>query len=214
MYVPKSFEITDLAEISRFVSTVRAADLVTMRPDGLPIATLLPCIWEDLDIENHSHGKLVMHMSKGNQQWKSIEIGTLGLAIVHGPQAYISPSNYAGKITDHKVVPTWNYQSVHLSGTVGISEDTTLLRKIVDELTQSHEEDRDSPWNIYEADPEYFEAQLRGIVAVTLNISTVEAKYKLSQNRSLADQERVRADLLKSTSLEARELAKQMPWEN
>lgn len=214
MYVPKSFEVTDLAEISRFVSSVRAADLVTMRSDGFPVATLLPCIWKGLDIENHSLGKLVMHMSKGNEQWKSIKFGTLGLAIVHGPQAYISPSNYEGKDTDHKVVPTWNYQSVHLSGTVEISDDVSLLREIVADLTHFHEDDRDVPWDIDTAEPEYLQAQLRAIVAVTLHISSVEAKYKLSQNRSLADQEMVRSDLLNSDDQEEREIAKLMPWKN
>ena len=214
MYVPKPFEVTDFAEISRFVTSARAADLVTMRPDGLPVATLLPCIWKDLDIDSNSYGKLVMHMSKGNEQWKSIGIGSLGLAIVHGPQAYISPSNYAGKNVDHKVVPTWNYQSVHLSGTIETSEDTILLREIVDDLTRSHEESRDVPWDISDADPRYLETQLHGIVAVTLHISRVEAKYKLSQNRSMIDQENVKVDLLQSNDDEARQIGRQMPWKN
>ncbi|MCX6431200.1 MAG: FMN-binding negative transcriptional regulator [Actinobacteria bacterium] len=213
MYLPKHFEISDLVEISDFVSSVRAADLVTIGPDGAPIATLMPCVWKDLDIENVSYGKLVMHMAKGNQQWKSIVGGTLGLAIIHGPQAYVSPSNYEAKLTDHKAVPTWNYQSVHLTGTVDVNDDVTLLREIVSDLTNFHEKDRVKPWSVDEADPTYLAAQLRGIVAVTLNITKVEAKYKLSQNRSLVDQEHVNADLLKSDRPEEREIAAFMPRE-
>jgi transcriptional regulator len=214
MYLPKHFEITDLEEIFRFVADARAADLVTVGPDGLPIATLLPCTWKDLDIEKPSYGKLVMHMSKGNQQWKLIESGGLGLAIIHGSQAYISPSNYEAKLTDHKVVPTWNYQSAHLSGTVEISEDVEQLREIVSDLTDAHETGREKPWGTGEADPAYFEAQLRGIVAVTLHITRVEAKYKLSQNRSLTDQESVKDDLLRSKRQEEQEIARRMPWGN
>lgn len=198
MYIPKHFEISDLDEISQFVSHARAADLITVSATGLPVATLMPCVWDTSDVDESNYGSLVMHMARANQQWKSIDIGAPGLAIVHGPQAYVSPSNYEGKMTDHKVVPTWNYQSVHLSGTVEISEDLELLRQIVSSLTDFHEAERATPWSASEADPKYFEAQLRGIVAVILRVSKVEAKYKLSQNRSTKDREMVIADLASS----------------
>lgn len=137
-------------------------------------------------------------MAKANPQWKSIDSGSQGLAIIRGPQAYISPSNYEGKLTDHKVVPTWNYQSVHLSGLVEVSEDVELLRGIVSQLTDSHEAKRETPWSVLDAEPKYLEAQLHGIVAVTLHVTKVEAKYKLSQNRSVEDRERVITDLANS----------------
>lgn len=151
-----------------------------------------------------------MHMARANQQWKSIGVDAPGLAIVHGPQAYVSPSNYEGKMTDHKVVPTWNYQSVHLSGTVEVSEDVELLREIVSGLTDFHEAGRTTPWSVTEADSKYFEAQLRGIVAVTLHVRRVEAKYKLSQNRSTDDRERVAADLEGSSHSGDHEIAAEM----
>lgn len=146
-------------------------------------------------------------MARANPQWKSIELGAAGLAIVHGPQAYISPSNYEGKKTDHKVVPTWNYQSVHLSGSVEVSEDVELLRQIVSDLTNFHESERSKPWRVEDADPKYFDAQLHGIVAVTMRITGVEAKYKLSQNRSLDDRRRVIDDLGSSARSDDQEIA-------
>jgi transcriptional regulator len=152
----------------------------------------------------------ILSMARANPQWKSIESGSAGLAIIHGPQAYISPSNYEGKMTDHKVVPTWNYQSVHLSGTVEVSEDVELLRKIVSELTDLHEKDRERSWGAQEADPKYFEAQLHGIVAISLRVTSVAAKYKLSQNRSLEDRKRVIADLEISQRSDDREIADEM----
>lgn len=151
-----------------------------------------------------------MHMARANPQWKSIKAGAPGLAIVHGPQAYVSPSNYEGKLTDHKVVPTWNYQSVHLSGTVELSEDVELLRHMVSSLTDFHEAKKTEPWSASEADPRYFDAQLRGIIAVTLHVTHVEAKYKLSQNRSAEDRQRVIVDLANSNLPDDREIAEEM----
>lgn len=198
MYIPHQNKIEDWDEIQRFVESVRAADLVTVNSAGLPIATLMPMIWQ-VEIPNSGdYGKLIMHMARANPQWKEISPGTQGLAILHGAQAYISPTNYENKSTDHKVVPTWNYQSVHLSGTVEISEDIDLLRHIVTDLTNTHELTRQLPWAVEESDPHYFELQLKGIIAVILHVTKVEAKSKLSQNKSHEDRIRIVEDLFSS----------------
>lgn len=210
MYIPKHFEVTDWEEIRAFVSRARAADLVTVGSEGWPVATLMPCLWDTSNLGESNYGSLVMHMARANPQWKSINSGAPGLAIIHGPQAYVSPSNYEGKLTDHKVVPTWNYQSIHLSGNVEVSDDVELLRGIVSSLTDFHEADRANPWSASEADPKYFEAQLHGIVAVTLRVTKVEAKYKLSQNRSAEDRQRVVSDLASSKMHEDVEIADEM----
>jgi transcriptional regulator len=195
MYIPHKFRITEWDEITRFAQSVRAADLVTVMPDGTPISTLMPFLWDQSEISEGSYGTLVMHMARANPQWKSITPESKALAIVRGQQAYISPTNYANKFTDHKVVPTWNYQSLHLTGTVEISEDVELLRQIVTDLTAFHEQTRANPWAVAESDPTYLELELKGIIAVTLKITTVEAKYKLGQNKSIDDHNRVIADL-------------------
>ncbi len=210
MYVPKHFEVREWEEITRFVAHARAADLVTTDANGLPVATLMPALWDTSSVNESKFGRLVMHMAKANPQWKSIEPGAQGLAIIHGPQAYVSPSNYEGKLTDHKVVPTWDYQSIHLSGTVEVSADIELLRHIVSELTEFHEKGRAEPWHVSEAEPKYFEAQLHGIIAVTLHVTKVEAKYKLSQNRSVKDRQRVIADLCSSRSNEDNAIAEEI----
>jgi transcriptional regulator len=198
MYIPTNNRVDDWNEIQRFVASIRSADLVTVDSSGIPIATLMPLVWKDLNPEAGKYGKVVMHMARGNEQWKSITPGTQGLAIVHGAQAYISPSNYSNKFTDHKVVPTWNYQSVHLTGTVEVSEDQELLREIVTELSNLHESTREEPWDVADSDPHYFELLLKGIVAVILYVEKVEAKYKLSQNKSHEELERIVEDLYQS----------------
>jgi transcriptional regulator len=210
MYIPKPFQIDDWNEIVSFVERHAAINLVTVGPDGVPLATLLPAVWDTRNVTDGHFGTLVTHMSKGNEQWKSISRGQVGLAIVQGAQAYISPTNYEKKLTDHKVVPTWNYQKVHLTGTLEVSEDREVLRRIVSDLTDFHEKDRAQPWAAAESDPEYFEAQLGGIVAITMSVTKVEAAYKLSQNRSEQDQQAIAQDLLRSKKLEEQEIAKIM----
>ena len=110
----------------------------------------------------------------------------------------ISPQYYGNKNADRKVVPTWDYQSVHLSGTVEVSEDIELLRQIVTDLSSFHEESREVPWLVEDSDPRYFEQQLRGIVGLVLHITKVEAKSKISQNKSVEDRARIIEDLFVS----------------
>jgi len=210
MYIPHQFEVKQWDEITHFAHSVRAADLVTVGPDGFPVSTLMPFLWDQSEMTEGYYGTLVMHMARANPQWKSITENTGALAIVRGAQAYVSPTNYERKLTDHKVVPTWNYQSLHLTGRVEVSEDKELLRKIVTDLTAHHEADRAEPWSVAQADPSYIELELKAIVAVTLRITQVEAKYKLSQNRNDSDQERVIADLSQSQFSGESEIAAQM----
>ena len=210
MYIPKPFQIEDWNEITAFVKRHPAINLVTVGEGGLPLATLLPAVWDTDNLSEGSYGTLITHISKGNPQWKGIKNGDIALAIIQGAQAYVSPTNYEKKLTDHKVVPTWNYQMVHLTGTLEVSEDKEVLRKIVSDLTDFHEKDRAKPWSAAESDPTYMEAQLAGIAAITMSVTKVEAKYKLSQNRSEIDQRTIADDLTQSEKLEERAIAAEM----
>ena len=91
MYIPPFDKMTEWDEIGNFVKSARAADFITVNPEGLPIATLMPAIWKNLNPSQEIYGTLVMHMARANEQWKLIPPGSKGLAIVHGAQAYISP---------------------------------------------------------------------------------------------------------------------------
>jgi transcriptional regulator len=205
MYLPRHFTVTDLAQIAAFVDAAQSADLVTF--DGTkPVSTLLPVIWDrpefaatatDLDgvAVPESYGRLLGHIAIANDQWKTALPGAQALAIVHGPQAYISPSWYESKPRHGRVVPTWNYEAVHMTGTVAFYQDTQWLRGFVTRLTERHEGGRAHPWAVSDAPPEYIDGQLRAIVGVELMITTIEAKQKLSQNRSALDREGVVAGL-------------------
>ena len=184
MYLPDHFAAPQTADIAAFVAAAATADLITF--DGAkPVASLIPVIW-DQDVG--CRGRLLGHLALANPQWKSVAPGSSALAIVHGPQAYVSPSWYPSQARHGRVVPTWNYVTVHFTGSLTVHRDPEWLRDVVTRLTQRHEAHRAAPWAVTDAPPDYINGQLRGIVGVELAIATVEAKHKLSQNRSAEDQ--------------------------
>ncbi|MGO4444861.1 FMN-binding negative transcriptional regulator [Mycobacterium sp. 2YAF39] len=202
MYIPSFNRIEDDDEIRRFVAAARSAEFVTVDPDGMPVATLLPIMWD---------GDVVLaHMARANPQWKSIAVDSPALLICPGPEAYISPSWYAAKAEHGKVVPTWNYSAVHLSGTVRVHEDRDWLRDVVTRLTGVHEDPRAQPWQPCDAPEKYIEGQLGGIVGLEITVTRVEGKAKLSQNRSEADRRGVVAGLRGEDHYEAAEVAAAM----
>ena len=202
MYVPRSNAIDDEQEIRRMVADVGAAQLITVGRDGYPLATLLPVLWEG--------DTVIAHMARANPHWKQIDPDTPVLLVVVGPQAYISPSWYASKAEHGKVVPTWNYSAVQLSGRIRIHEDAGWLRTAVDELAERHEAGRPAPWSSADAPEKYIAGQLRAIVGIEIAVERVEAKAKLSQNRSDADREGVIAGLREEDDAGALAVADQM----
>ena len=186
MYLPRHFAARDAAEVSAFVDAVGAADLVTF--DGTkPIASLIPVLWDRSEAAEGEFGRLLGHLALANPQWQSVGPDTVALAIVHGPQAYVSPSWYPSTARHGKMVPTWNYVSVHFTGPLTVHRDAEWKRDIVTRLTARHEAGRPSPWHVTDAPAEFIDSQLKAIVGVELTIVTVEAKEKLSQNRNPED---------------------------
>jgi transcriptional regulator len=181
VYVPAPFAVDDeaAAELLRHHG---AADLVTATDAGL-MATFLPFVF-DPDVGDR--GALLGHVARANPHWRHGSLGE-ALAIVHGPDAYISPSWYASKSQHGRVVPTWNHVTVHVHGELLVHDDAEWLDAQVRRLTDRHEAQLPQPWSVDDAPAAFIAGQLRGIVGVELRISRIEAKAKLSQNRSEAD---------------------------
>jgi len=118
----------------------------------------------------------------------------------------VSPSSYPSKARHGRVVPTWNYSAVHLTGRVTVHDDVTWLRDLVTRLTDRHEHGRPDPWAVTDAPAKYVDGQLRAIVGIELVVERVEAKAKLSQNRDAED----RAGVLSFLELEAPQVAADM----
>ncbi len=169
------------------LANLGAADLITPTADGL-LATFLPLIHEPAGAspEAGEHGRLMGHVARNNRQWKTPVTGE-ALVIVRGPDAYVSPAWYATKREHGRVVPTWNYVTAHLHGRFVVHQEPDWIDRNVRALLARHEAGRPSPWSVDDAPVRYVEGQLRAIVGVEVVITRIEAKLKLSQNRSKAD---------------------------
>jgi len=191
MYVPAHFA-PDQSVVDELLRNHGAADLVTVTERGL-VATMLPFIYVPPSDPAATgprsagqHGALHGHLARNNDQWKLTATGE-SLAIVRGPDAYISPGWYASKEEHGRVVPTWNYVTAHVYGRFVVHDDPVWTEDLVRRLTLKHEANRDHPWRVDDAPRQFVEGQLRAIVGVELEITRIEAKAKLSQNRSTAD---------------------------
>jgi transcriptional regulator len=181
MYIPAHFAPDDVT-VGELLHHHGAADLVTVTADGL-VATMLPFVYMP---EAGARGALHGHLARNNPQWKLPAQGE-AMAIVHGPDAYISPTWYASKAEHGRVVPTWNYVTAHVYGELIVHDDPAWTEDLVCRLTAKHEAGSARPWSVDDAPPEYIAGQLRAIVGVELAITRIEAKAKLSQNRPEAD---------------------------
>jgi transcriptional regulator len=193
MYQPahRQFEVEDPPALLAELCAVVPATLVTHGPDGFR-ASILPMLF---DRDEGPHGTLRGHLARGNPQWRDIETaieaggGGAGeaLAIFDGPDSYVSPAWYEEKRLTGKVVPTWNYVTVQAHGTITTVHDPDWLIPHVGRLVARHEADRPDPWSLTDAPDDYVRTQARAIVGLELRIVRLEAKAKLSQNRSDAD---------------------------
>ncbi|MCW2761787.1 MAG: transcriptional regulator [Marmoricola sp.] len=201
MYVPR-FNVMGDPGVRALVDSVGSAELITVGAEGYPVSTLLPVVWHDQ--------RLVLHMARANPHWQSIAPGTPALAVVTGPQAYVSPAWYPSAEEHGRVVPTWNYTAVHFTGRVEVHQEEDWLRDAVTRLTDLNERPRARPWSVDQAPDKFIEQQLRAIVGIELTIEKVEGKAKLSQNRSAEDHAGVVAGLRREGGTREHEVADRM----
>ena len=186
MYVPEAFSV-DAPEVAQLLAASGAGELVTSSAAGL-LATTVPFVHDP------AAGVLRGHLARNNEQWQHGCDGE-ALVIVRGPDGYVSPSWYASKREHGRVVPTWDYVTVHVYGELRVHDDVEFVRRVVEDLTAKHEAGREHPWAVTDAPARYVEGQLRAVVGVEVVISRVLAKAKLSQNRPAADVDGVVAGL-------------------
>lgn len=194
MYIPSHFEESDQARISELVNEYAFATMVTVKA-GLPFASHLPVM-----AENDDRQTIVGHMARANEQWQHFQANDEVLVMFQGPHAYISPSNYEGD-----GVPTWNYASVHMYGVARVVDDENRLKDIIESLSHKYERSQASPWV-----SDYPDKMLKAIVGFEIEINRVEAKYKLSQNRSAVDRQNIITNLSGSSDSSGKAIAKLM----
>jgi len=210
MYMPPFNEEKRLPVLHELMRTHPLATLVTMTEKGL-FATHLPLV---LHAEESEHGTLRGHISRANLQGRSTNADVDALAIFAGSQHYISPIWYPSKHDDPATVPTWNYVVVHAYAPIHFIDDPTWLHTHLETLTNIHEAASPKPWKITDAPADYIAGQARGIIGIELPIRTLEGKWKVSQNRTLADRTGVAqglSDLGTPEALAMKTLVQQMP---
>ncbi len=148
-----------------------------------------------LDAGHGPHGRLRGHVARGNPVWREADPGAETLVVFQGPQAYVSPNWYPSKAAHGKAVPTWNYVTVLARGRLRVVDDKTWLRTLVGELTAQHEAAQSRPWTLNEAPPDYIDTMLGAIVGIEIELTALQGKWKVSQNRPVADREGVAAGL-------------------
>jgi transcriptional regulator len=173
MYIPRRYEEKDKDKIFDFIRENSFGILISVK-DGLPVGTHIPLL-----LEKNEAGRDVLmgHISKGNEQKYTLIDGAKVLVIFAGPHAYVSPRWYT-KMT----VPTWNYISVHVYGTVKIVEGE-VLKAAVTRLTHNYEHSMPHPVKLEEIPEKSLQDDLRGIIGFEIMIDDIQAAYKLSQNR-------------------------------
>ena len=191
MYIPPLFKEDRIDALHDAMRHIGLATLVTLTADGL-IASHVPML---LDADPAPYGTLLGHLARPNPQARGAAPNVQALAIFQGPDAYITPSWYATKRENGKVVPTWNYVTVHAYAPVEFFDDTERLRAIVTRLTEREERTRAEPWAVTDAPADFIEGMLRGIVGFALPITRLEGKWKMSQNRPTQDRAGVIAGL-------------------
>lgn len=184
MYIPASFAEKDRATLLDFIVAHPLGTLVTGSPTHGLYATPLPLV---LDATRGTHGVLQGHIARANPHHRKAADTSDALVVFMGAQAYITPSWYASKATHGKVVPTWNYETVHVVGQVRFIDDREYLMSHLQRLTTTHEATQSHPWTIADAPASYIAQQIGAIIGVEIEIASIEGKWKMSQNRADED---------------------------
>jgi transcriptional regulator len=187
MYIPEFNRVEDTAAALAFMRANPFAILVSNDNNG-PFATHLPVVITEIG------GKVILraHVAKANPHWKVLDQQE-SLVIFHGPHAYISPSLYEIR----ESVPTWNYATVHAYGRGNILPSDMDKHQVLAELIAQFESSYLEQWDSF--DDKYRSRMLNHIVAFEIPLTCIEAKFKLSQNRTKIEQENVIRALAAST---------------
>jgi transcriptional regulator len=199
MYIPEFNRVRDQADTVSFVRANPFAILVSVSDSG-PFATHIPILARTVNDQMVLHG----HIAKSNPHSAFLEGAQESLAIFHGPHAYISPKLYESR----ESVPTWNYAAVHVYGHARAVTDPELLMEEVREIINTFDSEYFTQWSSLNDKFRY--GMLKQIVGFEMVATRIEAKFKISQNRTKADQAAVISSLRQSTDSAVSGIAKLM----
>lgn len=202
MRVPKHFAENRRDALHSLIETNPLATLIVADRSHV-LVDHFPLV---LERESGKHGVLRGHVPVGNEMWTQFDGHRKAIAVFHGPQTYITPNWYPSKQEHGKVVPTWNYVVVHAHGIPRVIRDEDWLLQHLEELTDKHEAASDRPWRVSDAPQEFTSKMLRLIVGIEMPISSLEGKWKISQNRPALDRAGVVAGLSEGADENSRKM--------
>lgn len=179
MYLPKAFEESRPEVLAGLIRAHSFGTLVS-QADGELVASHLPLL---IDEGPAPHGVLLGHMARANPQWQGFREDREVLAIFAGPHAYVSPSWYETELS----VPTWNYAAVHVYGVPRLIEEPVEVRGLLERTVRTYEAGFAEPWEMSRLPGDWVERLQRAIVGFRIEITRMEGKLKMSQNRSAED---------------------------
>ncbi len=191
MYLPQSF-VEDRPEILAALIARHPLGLLLTIDDGEIKASHLPFLLQPATAT--APARLRGHLARANPHGRSLD-GAQGLLCFQGPDSYVSPSYYPSKQRDPRQVPTWNYAVVHARGPVRTFDDAASVLAIVTELSAHFERAQPRPWSVADAPADYVDKLLQAIIGVELTITSLQGKWKMSQNRLAEDAAGVAAAL-------------------
>ncbi len=198
MYIPKLNLMVDNAEIVSFMKRYSFATIISSK-DNIPTATHLPFM-----IEQKDDGLvLISHFARANNHWEDIESSEI-LVIFTEPHAYISPSHYDKELN----VPTWNYIAVHAYGKGKLIHEPDAVLSILESTILTYEEGYKAQWDGLPSN--YKTKMAKGIVAFEIKVHDLQAKSKLSQNKTENEKNNIIETLSKSEDSVEREVANYM----
>jgi transcriptional regulator len=198
MYIPPYYREEDKSKLIKFMQAHNFANVISSDKNILT-ATHLPFVIE----EREDKVFLVSHMAKANPQWQSFTENEL-LVIFQGPHAYISPTNYEKQ----QNVPTWNYIAVHAYGKAKIIDEPKEVWDLMERMIHKFEEKFFEQWK--SLSPEYVSGMLKAIVAFEIEVTRMDGKFKLSQNKTKNEQQNIIKSFEKSDDSTQREIAEEM----
>ena len=215
MYLPAPFEESRTEVLHDLMRQHPLATFITQRPAAPSTtpwpeleANLVPFALAATDADAGTAataplGTLQAHVARNNPLVQDLEQamaqdarGLPCLLVFQGPQHYISPSWYASKAAGGRVVPTWNYATVHAWGWARLVNDADWLMAQLNTLTHAQERHQPHPWAVADAPADYLSGLLRAIVGVEVCVERLQGKWKVSQNRPVADRHTVHQGLL------------------
>lgn len=208
LYIPSSFALTDRSVCHRLIQNNPLGTLFISHEDGLA-ADHIPLILHT-DDPNHATDLLLGHIARANPLAKKAQSPLTCLTVFQGINHYISPNGYATKQDSGKVVPTWNYEAVHVHGTIRLIDDPAWLLGFLERLTNTHESSQPTPWHVQDAPADYIESLLQAIVGIEITVDRYEGKLKLSQNQPASNRHSLSKMLKSSAAPESQKMGERI----